>query len=167
MRLPLRHATSHDRLIISGLIKRVKLSGMPNGDWTSKHAPVSDMLRMMHSTPIAVPNIMEPPLKVLSLGARVGSKVYYSCSDKGAWFKKIGRLDIGSEQFCSSSIPKALSKNRVFAGQESVRWEPVFRKRTARRRTPLAGSISQDGPSIATAYQASCVPPDTDNLNDR
>jgi hypothetical protein len=116
MRLPFRHATSQDRLMISGLISRMKLSGMPNGDWTSKHAPVSDMLRMMHSTPIAVPNIMEPPLKVLSLGAREG----FSTGELG--LRKSVVLILRQNNFAVRAFQNHLRKTRSSSVRKLNGW---------------------------------------------
>jgi hypothetical protein len=55
------------RLRILGLIRRVKLSGIPTGLATSRQAPVSDMLRITQSIP-AVPKVIDAPFSVRSLG---------------------------------------------------------------------------------------------------
>lgn len=62
-----RHATTHDRLRISGLINSVKVSGMPSGE-TSKPAPFSEILRMMQSRAGRVPIRIEPLFSVRCLG---------------------------------------------------------------------------------------------------
>lgn len=61
-----RHATSHDRVIISGLMIKMNLSGIPIGLSTSSNAPVPERLRIVQSmTPRS--NEIEPPLKVRCL----------------------------------------------------------------------------------------------------
>jgi hypothetical protein len=59
-----RHATSQDRVKISGLMMSLKLSGIPIRLETSKHAPVSERLRTMQSMAGEFAKQIEPPLNV-------------------------------------------------------------------------------------------------------
>ena len=59
-----RHATSQDRVKISGLMMSLKKSGMPIGPLTSKQAPVSERLRTVQSMAGAFAKQIEPPLNV-------------------------------------------------------------------------------------------------------
>lgn len=57
-----RHATLQDRVKISGLMMRLKLSGIRVGLATSRQAPLSEMLRTMQSMAGALAKQIEPPL---------------------------------------------------------------------------------------------------------
>jgi hypothetical protein len=79
IRWPDRHATWQSRFRFSGLIHSAKWSGTaagPLGPSISRQAPVSDMLRMRHTIAGAVPNRIEPPLKVRIRCDRRGSGIY-------------------------------------------------------------------------------------------
>jgi hypothetical protein len=67
IRLPRRHATSHDRFKSSGLMIRMKASGTAAGSSNSISAPLSDRLRMVQPMmPFGVE--MDPPLNARCLG---------------------------------------------------------------------------------------------------
>jgi hypothetical protein len=61
-----RHLTSHDLLMVSGLMMRMNWSGIPMGLAISSKAPVSDRLRIVQSTRPRSKEIV-PPLKVRCL----------------------------------------------------------------------------------------------------
>ena len=61
-----RHLTSHDLLMVSGLMMRMNWSGIPMGLPISSKAPVSDKLRTVQSTRPRSNEIV-PPLKVRCL----------------------------------------------------------------------------------------------------
>lgn len=64
MRLADRQITRQFRFINSGLISSVNSSGMPTGLSMSRAAPAFDKFLIVQSMATAVPNMMEPPLKV-------------------------------------------------------------------------------------------------------
>src|SRR5690242_12484996 len=61
-----RHLTSHDLLMVSGLMMRMNWSGIPMGLAISSKAPVSDRLRIVQSTRPRSKEIV-PPLNVRCL----------------------------------------------------------------------------------------------------